>query len=104
MSFASLLPSALCPRISDLGFPAISHSPFAISHQPSAIQPPMKTALSVLNELEHDGVIGRYAIGGAMGAAYYIEPVLTFDLDVFVMLPETEGILLSCRRFWIVTH
>ena len=26
-----------------------------------------------------------------MGATFYIEPVLTFDLDVFVVLPQTSG-------------
>lgn len=51
----------------------------------------MKRTLEVLNELERMGVIGRYAIGGAMGATFYVEPLLTFDLDVFVLLPETPG-------------
>ena len=27
----------------------------------------------------------RYAIGGAIGATFYVEPLLTFDLDVFVV-------------------
>ena len=26
-----------------------------------------------------------------MGATFYVEPVLTFDLDVFVVLPQTSG-------------
>jgi hypothetical protein len=43
----------------------------------------MERTLQVLNELEKSGVLTRYAIGGAMGATFYIEPVLTFDLDVF---------------------
>jgi len=55
----------------------------------------MKSTLQVLNELERDGVIERYAIGGAMGATFYVEPLLTFDLDVFVILPGTAGNLLS---------
>ena len=45
----------------------------------------MKRTLQVLNELERDGVFTRYAIGGAMGATFYTEPLLTFDLDVFVV-------------------
>ena len=54
----------------------------------------MKRTLEVLNELERAGVIERYAIGGAMGATFYVEPLLTFDLDVFVMLPQdTDGLL-----------
>ena len=49
----------------------------------------------MLNELERDGVFTRYAIGGAMGATFYVEPLLTFDLDVFVVLPQTESGLLT---------
>src|SRR5206468_12454766 len=55
----------------------------------------METTLQVLNDLERAGVVRRYAIGGAMGATFYVEPVLTFDLDVFVMLPQTSGGLLT---------
>src|SRR5512139_2258433 len=52
---------------------------------------PMDKTLQVLNGLERDGVILRYAIGGAMAATFYAEPVLTFDLDIFVLLPRTAG-------------
>jgi len=55
----------------------------------------METTLQVLNDLERAGVVSRYAIGGAMGATFYAEPVLTFDLDVFVVLPQTSGGLLT---------
>ncbi len=40
----------------------------------------MKRTLKVLNELEKEGVFSRYAIGGAMAATFYVEPLLTFDL------------------------
>jgi hypothetical protein len=55
----------------------------------------MEKTLEVLNSLERDRVIGRYAIGGAMGATFYVEPLLTFDLDVFIVLPQTQGGLLT---------
>lgn len=55
----------------------------------------MEQTLQVLNALEHDGVLSRYAIGGAMAATFYAEPVLTFDLDVFVLLPKTPGGLVT---------
>jgi len=55
----------------------------------------MERTLQVLNELERDGILSRYAIGGAMGAMFYIEPLLTFDLDIIVLLPETKGGLLT---------
>ena len=55
----------------------------------------MRRTLQVLNELEQKGHLSRYAIGGAMGATFYVEPLLTFDLDVFVVLSQTSGGLLS---------
>jgi hypothetical protein len=55
----------------------------------------MKRTLQILNELESAGLLRRYAIGGAMGATFYVEPLLTFDLDVFVVLPGSGEKLLS---------
>lgn len=40
--------------------------------------------------MQADGVIGKYAIGGAVGATFYLEPAATLDVDVFVI-----GTLLS---------
>jgi len=44
----------------------------------------MEKTLQVLNDLVRDGVLSRYAIGGAVGATFYLEPVATMDVDVFV--------------------
>ena len=55
----------------------------------------MKRTLEVLNELEREGVFTRYVIGGAMAATFYTEPVLTFDLDVFVLLQSSATGLVS---------
>jgi hypothetical protein len=32
----------------------------------------MKNTLEVINQMQRDGVIGRYAIGGAVGATFYL--------------------------------
>lgn len=48
------------------------------------VQEEMKETLEVINRMQADGVIGRYAIGGAVGATFYLEPVATLDIDVFV--------------------
>jgi len=54
----------------------------------------VKRTLQTLNELEREGVFPRYAIGGAMAATFYVEPLLTFDLDVFILLqPKTTGLI-----------
>jgi len=55
----------------------------------------MEKTLAVINELEKAGLLSRYAIGGAMGATFYVEPLVTFDLDVFVVLPTGPGGLLT---------
>jgi len=46
----------------------------------------MEATLAILNELETSGLVGRYAIGGAMAAFFYAEAVVTEDLDAFVLL------------------
>jgi hypothetical protein len=60
----------------------------------------MEKTLRVLNDLVVAGVLSRYAIGGAMGATFYVEPVLTFDLDIFVILPQTAPGLLSLEPLY----
>jgi hypothetical protein len=42
----------------------------------------MKATLAVINQMQAVGVIGRYAIGGAVGATFYLEPSATLDIDV----------------------
>jgi hypothetical protein len=51
----------------------------------------MKATLEVINQMQADGVIGKYAIGGAVGATFYLEPAATLDIDVFVSFQNTAG-------------
>jgi hypothetical protein len=51
----------------------------------------MEATLEVINQMQADGVIGSYAIGGAVGATFYLEPVATLDIDVFVSLQKAAG-------------
>jgi hypothetical protein len=44
----------------------------------------MKQTLAVINAMEADGVIGRYAISGAIAAYNYIEAAVTDDLGILV--------------------
>jgi hypothetical protein len=44
----------------------------------------MQRTLDVINQMEADGIIGRYAIAGAVAAYNYIEPAVTADLDILV--------------------
>ena len=47
----------------------------------------MKTTLEIVNRMQAAGMVGKYAIGGAVGATFYLEPSATFDVDIFVVLP-----------------
>jgi hypothetical protein len=55
----------------------------------------MREVLQALNHLVVKQVIKDYAIGGAVGAAFYIEAVRTEDVDAFVFLPSNESTLAS---------
>lgn len=50
----------------------------------------MEKTLAIVNRLKDRGVISDYAIGGGMAAMFYMEPVLTYDLDIFCILPGEE--------------
>ncbi len=51
----------------------------------------MEKALQVIEEITRRGIFKAYAIGGGIAATYYIEPVLTYDLDIF-FIPAKEGL------------
>jgi hypothetical protein len=49
----------------------------------------MEEALQALNRLVSEGAIRSYAIGGAIGASFYIQAMQTEDVDAFVFLPDS---------------
>jgi len=56
----------------------------------------IQEVIVMLNQMERDGVIKRYAVGGAVGATFYLEPVSTLDVDVFIAFkPQQENIVVS---------
>lgn len=65
----------------------------------------MESTIRVLNEMVAEGVIEAYALGGAMAAVFYVEPVVTFDLDVFLLLPPAEhdrlAVTLERQNAWL---
>jgi hypothetical protein len=50
-----------------------------------------QAALKVINEMQGAGVIGKYAIGGAVAATFYIEPTATYDIDIFIPFEKVPG-------------
>src|SRR5579871_6632908 len=51
----------------------------------------MKQTIDVINRMEADGIIGRYAIAGAVAAYNYVEPTITDDLDILVAFERSGG-------------
>ncbi len=54
----------------------------------------IREVIKTINQMQADGVIGGYAIGGAVGATFYLEPVATLDVDVFITFQSPLGNLL----------
>lgn len=50
----------------------------------------MIEALRTLSQLKREGLIRDYAIGGGYAVNYYLEPILTYDLDIFVLMTTDE--------------
>lgn len=66
----------------------------------------MEKAIQVIETARLEGLFSSYAIGGGIAALFYIEPVATFDLDVFIIIPETGGEIVSLAPVysWMAQH
>jgi hypothetical protein len=54
----------------------------------------IKEVIQTINQMQADGVIECYAIGGAVGATFYLEPVATLDVDIFAGFKSEPGSLI----------
>jgi len=54
----------------------------------------INNTIAAINQMQADGVIERYAIGGAVGATFYLEPVATLDVDIFITFRAEAGTLI----------
>jgi hypothetical protein len=50
----------------------------------------LETVIVELNEMVANRIVAKYAIGGAVGALFYLEPASTEDVDVFVVLDPDD--------------
>lgn len=55
----------------------------------------IKEVITVVNSMQADGVIEPYAIGGAVGATFYLEPVATLHVDIFAVIESVPGSLIA---------
>lgn len=62
----------------------------------------VKRVIELMNEAVAEGVIERYAIGGAVALTFYLEPISTLDVDVFVTFKTTPGEWEEARNFLVL--
>lgn len=55
----------------------------------------MKKTLEIINRMQDDGLFRKYAIGGGIATLFYIEPIATFDLDIFFIPNDNQDMILS---------
>jgi hypothetical protein len=55
----------------------------------------IKDTIAAINQMLANGIIEHYAVGGAVGATFYLEPVATLDVDVFITFRPEAGRLLA---------
>lgn len=61
----------------------------------------IQEVIQTINQMQADGIIDAYAIGGAVGATFYLEPVSTLDVAVFISFrPEPGSLLISPRPIY----
>ncbi len=53
--------------------------------------------IRVINQMQDDGVVERYAIGGAARATFYLEPVVMLDVEILVAFRQQPGQIISPR-------
>jgi len=55
----------------------------------------MKETFKVIDQMQRDGVIDGYAVAGAVGTIFYVEPFNTEDVDILVNLHPSNDALVS---------
>jgi len=55
----------------------------------------IQSVFEELAVLQQEGLIDSYAIGGAVGATFYLEPFSTVDVDVFLDMQVQPGRILA---------
>ncbi len=54
----------------------------------------IQEVIKTTNQMQADGVVEHYAIGGAVAATFYLEPVATLDVDILISFKAEGGNLL----------
>jgi hypothetical protein len=59
------------------------------------------SVIDTLQQMQAEGIIDKYAIGGAFAAVLHAEPISTIDLDIFFLFQEKQiGDILSLETLY----
>ncbi len=62
--------------------------------------PSLAEVFRTLNDMKFEGIITDYAIGGGMAALFYAEAMRTYDIDVFALIPQQTGPIISLAEIY----
>lgn len=54
----------------------------------------------VLEDMQAQGIISAYAIGGGVAAIIHYQPLDTIDLDIFFFMTKPPGLILSMKEIY----
>ena len=59
----------------------------------------IREVIAAVNQMQADGVIDRYAIGGAVGATFHLEPAGALDAARFQAILARHALVDAWRKF-----
>ena len=91
-----LLCSATTPQVSRAASCSSTRAKFIVQFSGRGVS--ISEVLATVNQMQLDGIIEKYAIGGAVEATFYLEPMSTFDGGIFVAFQaELRKLILSMQ-------
>lgn len=61
----------------------------------------INSVVDAVDQMIKEGIVDRYAIGGAFAATLHNEPIATVDLDIFFLLKKPQdGVILSLDEIY----
>jgi len=60
----------------------------------------MEKTLAVIEDLVKKGIVKKYAVGGGIAAIFYIESILTYDIDIFFIPADKDQNLLALSSIY----
>lgn len=68
--------------------------------KPSLPTTNLGAVVDVLNDMQKQGIISEYAIGGAVAGIIHYQPINTIDLDIFFFLTKPPELILSLEEIY----